>query len=236
MPPAYHHTTFFSFTILPAGSEYQSKPPNFACMNALQKELTAGLKDAMGYQQYLKLIEQLHETNSTTGINQSELYVNFSKLNYRRMKRVYKTFSINADLAQVIEQLPPSTWVVITEAWCGDAAQTVPLMARLAELNPAIDLKLLLRDSHDSIMNEYLTNGGKAIPILVGFNAQYEQLFVWGPRPQPAQQMVRDYKALSEPKPDYLTFAESVQKWYTADAGFTFSEEMTALLSPLVSP
>lgn len=203
-------------------------------MNELKKWMDAGMPASMSYSAYIILTEELLAQGRTTGENQSDLYINFTQLNLQRMRRIAKTFTPNDALAQFTRQLTPQTWVVITEPWCGDAAQTVPLIAALAQLNQGIELRLILRDEHPAIMNLYLTNGGKAIPIWVALNEAHEAMFTWGPRPAEAQQMVRDYKAMEAPKPDYLEFAQSVQKWYTADQGRSFSSEVSKLFSTVV--
>jgi hypothetical protein len=204
---------------------HPNKPAELCLMNALTNWFVQGMPDALTYNGYISHIEELLANNKTTGANQSELYVNFTRLNLQRMSRIYKTYAPNAELLEAVKRLPAQTWVVITEAWCGDAAQSVPLIARLAEANEHIALKLILRDQNPAIMDLYLTDGGKGIPIWIALGNEGNELFHWGPRPEPAQQMVRDYKAMEEPKPAYLDFAETVQRWYAADRGATFSDE-----------
>lgn len=199
-------------------------------MKALTSYLESGMPNSMSYDAYLALSEQLAFEGKTTGPNQSEVLIHFTKLNLTRMRRIAKGYVPSAEIKAAIEALPAQTWMVISEPWCGDAAQTVPMMAALAALNPNINLHLILRDSHTDIMDLFLTDGGKGIPKLVAISPENRVLFHWGPRPAQAQQMVRDFKAMPEPKPDYLKFAESVQKWYLADAGYSFEQELIELL------
>jgi hypothetical protein len=206
------------------------KSPHLCGMKALINYLEAGMPNSMGFDDYIALTEQLAAEGKTTGPNQSEVLIHFTKLNLTRMRRIVKSYAPSAEITRAIEALPPQTWMVITEPWCGDAAQTVPMMATLAALNPNINLRLILRDSHADIMDLFLTDGGKGIPKLVAISPENGVLFHWGPRPAQAQQMVRDYKAMPEPKPEYLKFAESVQKWYLADAGKSFEAELIDLL------
>lgn len=202
-------------------------------MIALNHFFEKGLPGSRSYEAYRVHIEELLAEGKTTGTNFSELYVNFTKMNLQRMKRIKKTYSPSADITALVKQCTAQTWLILTEAWCGDAAQSVPMMANLAELNDQIELKLILRDEHPEIMNNYLTDGGKGIPKLIALSPEGAEYFNWGPRPAPAQQMVRDYKAMEEPKPDYLTFAETVQRWYAADGGQTFERELKHCLSTL---
>ena len=80
---------------------------------------------------------------------------------------------------------------IITEPWCGDAAQIVPALARIAELSDQIEAEIVLRDENEELMSRHLTNGAKAIPVAVIIDAETnEVLGQWGPRPTVAQQMV----------------------------------------------
>ena len=116
---------------------------------------------------------------------------------------------------------------MISEAWCADGAQIVPVLAKIAQSNPLIDLKIVLRDENPELMNQYLTNGGKAIPILIIADAQsLEVLHVWGPRPKVATQMVEAYKK----EHGKLTpeFKEDLQKWYNQDKGQSILSDLQA--------
>lgn len=200
-------------------------------MNALQHYFNDGFPDSLTYGEYVQLIDALLASGKTTGSNHSEFFLNYTQLNVRRMNRVAKSFKLRDDLKQLLSHTVPQTWLVLTEAWCGDAAQSLPLMNTLAGANPDINLRLILRDEHPDIMNLYLTDGGKGIPVLIALDKDGKVLFHWGPRPEPAQQMVRDYKSAPEPKEDYMKFAEKVQLWYLEDAGKTFQNEFYALVS-----
>jgi hypothetical protein len=177
----------------------------------ITKEL---LDKALTYKQYRDLINQLLSENKTTGSNHSEDYINYTKMNVQRMDRLDKTIEISADVANEFLSLNKALiWLVITEAWCGDAAQICPVIAQLAGINSNIDLKFILRDEHPEIMNQYLTNGGKSIPILVCLDAAtLKPLGHWGPRPQKAQQMVLEHK--NNPQEPYLEFVKKLQLWY----------------------
>jgi hypothetical protein len=202
-------------------------------MNALQTYFQQGIPGSLNYGEYVQRIDTLLAAGKTTGNNHSEFYLNYTQLNVRRMNRVAKTFKLGDDLRQLLVAAIPQTWLVLTEAWCGDAAQSLPLMNALAAANPDIKLRLILRDEHPEIMNLYLTDGGKGIPVLISLAADGHELFHWGPRPAPAQQMVRDYKAAPEPKDDYMKFTEKLQLWYLEDGGKTFQNEFKALISTL---
>lgn len=177
------------------------------------------LPKAISYEGFEHLIDHLLLEGKTTGEDQSEFMVSLTKLNRQRMKRIDNTLEFTPEQLASFKQIAKGQlWLVISEAWCADGAQIVPVLAKIAQSNPLIDLKIVLRDENPDLMNQYLTNGGKAIPILIIADAQsLEVLHVWGPRPKVATQMVEAYKK----EHGKLTpeFKEDLQKWYNQDKG-----------------
>ncbi len=188
------------------------------------------LSDAMSYSDYKNLVKQLLDEGKATGHNQSEMYLNYSKLGFSRMKRWEKTFKLDQEQIQAIKSVStPQTWLVISEGWCGDAAPALPIMKKIAEINENIDFKVILRDDFPEVIEAFLTNGGKSIPKLISFNLEKEALyFTWGPRPSTATQMVEDEKK----KEGQLSaeFKEKLQYWYNTDKGKTTASDLIDLL------
>ena len=184
---------------------------------------------------YMALTTQLVAEGRTTGPNQSADYIHYTELNLKRMQRIAKTTEVQPELAALVQGLPgPQTWLVLTEPWCGDAAQNVPVIALAAALNPEIDLRLVLRDDNLDLMDQHLTNGGRSIPKLIILDPRTDAvLATWGPRPQGAQDMVMAYNHL-EVKPPYSEFVVEVQKWYAQDKTLSCQHELAALLGTLV--
>jgi len=174
------------------------------------------LNNRYTYEEYLKLSEDLVEQKRTTGASQSEALIEYTKLNYFRMSRVNKTMVVRSDVKDVINSINEKKyWVLITEPWCGDAAQTVPVIGNLAAINKNIDLIIILRDENTEIMDKYLTNGTRSIPMLISLNENFEEEWHWGPRPRPAQSMVIENKETKIFTPDEMK--KQVQLWYTED-------------------
>ncbi|NVJ89761.1 MAG: thioredoxin family protein [Flavobacteriaceae bacterium] len=187
------------------------------------------LKKSLTYQEYRSLVSRLLEKGKSTGPIQTEELTNYSLLNDKRMKRLDKTIKITDDTkAAVLSISKPQTWLVITEGWCGDAAQNLPVLHKLAELNKNVDLKLVLRDDNLELMDLYLTNGGRSIPKLIALNEELNELFTWGPRPSVAVQMVNDYKE----KHGVLdaSFKQDLQVWYNKNKGINLQEDFIKLL------
>lgn len=171
----------------------------------------------MSYGQYRDLIDALLMEGKTTGNNQSAAMTNYTEMNVQRMKRLDKTTSITDTALEKINALNKNyTWLVLTEAWCGDAAQTIPVMNKIAEAsNGKISVRFILRDQHLYIMDAHLTNNGRAIPKLIVLNNNLKELADWGPRPKLLQDMVNDWKA--DPLLTHEDWIEKVHAWYAKD-------------------
>ena len=138
------------------------------------------LQKSINYQDYKSLTSRLVAEKATTGDNQSEFMVEYTALNWRRMQRIEKTTKILPETQKVFEENQMKmTWLVLTEPWCGDAAHTVPIMSLLSELSPHISFQLLLRDENLELMDQFLTNGGRAIPKLLVLNENNEDIKTW---------------------------------------------------------
>ncbi|GGZ85268.1 thioredoxin family protein [Algibacter mikhailovii] len=191
------------------------------------------LEKSMSYQEYSNLVNKLTETEGTTGAEQTEALIGYTKLNQRRMKRWDKTVKISEEAKTFVSGLQHQmTWLVITESWCGDAAHVVPVINKLAELNDNIKLHVVLRDENLALMDQYLTNGGRAIPKLLMIDDETGDVVdTFGPRPSEATNMVNDYKQ----KNGTLTpeFKEKLQFWYNKNKGQNIIEDITQKLCEL---
>ena len=188
------------------------------------------------FDQYMALTEQLVAEGKTTGPNQSEAFAHYTKMNLQRMRRLNKTTQLTEALQAAVAQVDrPLHFLVLTEAWCGDAAQNIPIMAKMAEANPHIQLEFVLRDENLDLMDQHLTNGGRSIPkMLVNDPETGETLTTWGPRPEPVQKMVLDRKAQpAEEQVPYTEFILQAQKWYNKDKTLTTQAELTEVMAQL---
>lgn len=187
------------------------------------------LENTISYQEYKDLVKKLLAEGKSTGQNQSEALTNYSMLNDRRMKRLDKTIKITAKTTQEIKKIQePQTWLVLTEGWCGDAAQNLPVLHKMAELNDNINLKLVLRDDNLELMDLFLTNGGRSIPKLIALDSNNTVIKTWGPRPAVATKMVADYKA-KHGVLDAL-FKQDLQVWYNKDKGISIQEDFVKII------
>ena len=176
-------------------------------------------ENGISYQTYLKNMEL--EMNS-------EIETKYSKyipMNAQRMKRIEKTFSIDKDLVSIGSNIK---WLVISEHWCGDASQILPIMNEISNSsNGKIELKIIYRDSNPSLIAEHLTNGSQSIPKLIQLTHDFKLISDWGPRPKTAQELV--IKLKSDPN-TALTYSEELHKWYAQNKQKEILEELLTLL------
>jgi hypothetical protein len=189
------------------------------------------LEQGFNYEAYRKMMQHLIAKGKTTGPNQSPEIIEFTKLNEHRMARLDKTAKINDSLAATVQSLQKKwIWIILTEIWCGDAAQNLPTIEKIAAINPLITTHYLLRDETPSLMIQYLTNGAKAIPKLICYDGDtLEYIWHWGPRPAPAQELTMSLLR-HQPPLSFEEVHEPLHKWYAEDKTNTLQKEMEDLI------
>lgn len=177
---------------------------------------------------YYNYLKQTEVKLNNEEFKHNEKY-DLTKLNFQRSNRIYKTYKVSDELKHLVETITnPQIWMVLTEDWCGDSAQNLPYIAKIAELNELINLKILLRDQNLDVMDLYLTNGkSRSIPKLVAFDQFGDELFLWGPRPKEAQLVVEQSIKDGLDKNDYLN---KLHSWYTKNKGRTLESEFMMLI------
>jgi len=112
--------------------------------------------------------------------------------------------------------------VALSEDWCGDAVNTLPVVARLAEA-AGWDLRVLSRDDNPDLMEAHLTNGrSRSIPVVIVYDEQFREVGWWGPRPSELQTWVLS-EGLAMPSPERY---KVVRRWYAQDKGRTTLAEL----------
>lgn len=187
------------------------------------------IEKSMTYAEYIKLIDDLLLDGKTTGPNQSEAMYNYGKLNRQRIHRLEKTVKLNeSTVEKVRKNQRKMIWLIITEGWCGDAAQNIPTIEKIAAESENIETRYLLRDENLELMDNYLTNNARSIPKLIAFDAEtLEELGTWGPRPKAAMDYFFEMKTQGLEKPQMM---ENIQRWYIADKEKSLQTEFENLL------
>lgn len=197
---------------------------------SVEELLKEGFSKSFSYQEYRNLVSSLAAKGLSTGPQRTEAYSKYTQLNEARMRRWDKTFKIpEADRTKIEKLSRPVTFLVLTESWCGDAAASLPILNKIAELSSSVELRMVLRDEHLELMDYFKTNNARSIPKLILWDTNSEEVIAtWGPRPFGATKMIADYKEIHGQLTDDLR--ESLQIWYNIDKGKSIVNEVVDLL------
>jgi len=187
------------------------------------------LKRSISYSTYRTMIKGLLVEGKSTGKDQNEDLLNYSRLNDARMDRLDKTLTISEETQHALHKLVENySLLVIAEGWCGDAAQILPVLNKIADASPKLKLRVVCRDENDELMQAYLTNGSKSIPKVIIINNNNEPINTWGPRPSFATKMIQDYKEKNGSLD--AEFKTNLQKWYNKNKGLNIQSDILQLL------
>lgn len=181
---------------------------------------------SISYSDYRNKVTKLLESGKVSGNEQSEDLLHYTKLNEVRMNRLDKTIHVDDAISEELNSLRHHYyWLVLSEGWCGDAAQLLPIFNKMAISTDKIELKILFRDENEELMNFFLTNGGKAIPkVLILEKNNLELKGTWGPRPEGASKLIKSYKQQYGVVDE--TAKTELQLWYLHDKGLSTQNEL----------
>ena len=106
------------------------------------------VRNAMTYKKYISAIKNLllQGEVSTKGTFSRNQMLHYTEFNLQRMNELDKTIQLTHDTLKRLKLIDkPTIWLVITEGWCGDAGQIVPVVEKMAQQNPNIIHRLIFR-------------------------------------------------------------------------------------------
>lgn len=182
------------------------------------------------YNRYRTIVSDLLTDGKVSGNEQSQDLVHYSELNEVRMNRLDKKMVVTEEVIKKIMNLKKNyIWLVLSEGWCGDAAQLLPVFNKMASVSQHIELKVAFRDENEALMNLFLTNGNKAIPKLIIIDKEAEEVVGnWGPRPKGASDLIISYKQQYGVVDE--TAKTELQLWYLHDKGISTQNEIVELM------
>ncbi len=197
----------------------------------MEKLIKDSISKGIPYREYADLIQRYAQAGKTTGNEQTDEHKAFTKLNASRMRRLDKNVVLSNEVVIALLEIPKQTWLVISESWCGDAAQTLPVLNKIAEAAPWIDLKVVLRDENPELMDAFLTKGARAIPklIIIDVANNYAVSQTWGARSKKATKLVEEYKKAFGQIDEQ--FKKDLQIWYNKDKGAAIIEDILEIIS-----
>ena len=161
-----------------------------------------------------------------------ETFLPTAQKNAELWQGVWDRVRLPEDLVERATALP-GRWhlLVLSEDWCGDAVNIVPVLARLAEAVPTIDLRLIERDQHLDLMDAHLTNGkSRSIPVVILLDETFCERGWWGPRPTDLQRWVLEEGLKMDPEERY----KKVRRFYAKDKGRTTLDEVITGIESVV--
>jgi len=191
------------------------KSSHFYGMNHL--DISSYWNKAYTYPEFRTLMHDLHAQDRVTGPNQSADLLAYSLLNEQRMNRIDK----HGVLSELSVAKEGRKILVITEGWCGDSAQILPYMQKWS-MAKGHELRIVLRDENLALMDQYLTNGARAVPLFLFLNDDFEVIARWGARPATLQNMVVQWKSEGLEKETFITM---IHKWYADNKGMSCVKE-----------
>ncbi len=194
----------------------------------MQEIIKNSLESSVSYSSYRGQISEMLENQKLDGLPPDDL-IHYTLLNETRMNRLEKTMVVTPESKNVLGTLLNQyTWLVLSEGWCGDAAQILPILDKMAEVAANITLKIVFRDQDEPLMNLFLTNGAKSIPKLIVLDSENRVVADWGPRPKGAAELIKRYKAEFGAIDE--TAVNELQLWYLHDKGVSTQQEICNLM------
>ena len=122
----------------------------------------------------------------------------------------------------------PGDWhlLVLSEEWCGDAVNTVPVVAKLAALSPNLELRVLARDENLDLMDAHLTGTSRSIPVVIVLDEEFNERGWWGPRPAELQKWALGPGQALDKDARY----REIRTWYARDKGRATLEEVVRVM------
>ena len=203
-------------------------------MNKRIKNFSAHEINMFSYDDYIRNSYELIENTDPEELDEKGTKNhNYRILNKQRLKRINRTFKPKTEISELISKIDrPQNWLIITEDWCGDSAQNLPYIINYTDQNPLIEISVILRDENLNVIDKYFEEGNpRSIPKIVGFDDNGEQLFVWGPRPKVAQDLVKQLKAEGYSREE---FNKELHLWYSKNKGEEIQKEFFAILKNII--
>ncbi|MDZ7807431.1 MAG: thioredoxin family protein [Gracilimonas sp.] len=188
------------------------------------------LDAAFSYQEFNEHIKELYNQKRTTNEDNRQNMLDYTKMYMQRTNRWDKRGKLSDELRVRLKVVSRDMiWLVINEGWCGDGAQTLPFINKMAEESDHIDLKVILRDQNLEVMDQFLTNGARSVPKLIVIDKNTtEVLGTWGPRPIEANELY--WKGKNDPDTPNNKAVEDLHLWYARDKGKAIQQEILKML------
>ena len=187
----------------------------------------------------LKVAEQTGQAGTPPGLRERyesarslRDFVESAEVNAELWRSLTRRAVAPEDLVARARALPPRRLLVLLEDWCGDAVNTIPMLAALVDAVPQLELRVLERDANPDLMDAHLTGTSRSIPVVIVLDENFIERGWWGPRPAELQRWVLSPEAHAM---DAGERYKEVRRWYARDRGRTTLLEVIELLERSVA-
>ncbi len=193
---------------------------------------------AMDYATYVAMVKQLVEGYRTAGSEGRDIKHQMTGVNYETILDLERSVILEKETINLLQrQHSELVWVFITEPWCLDSANALPVIHKMAELNSNIELKIVLKSAPPYIIESFPTNNSLSTPKTISLD-KFSLITwgTWGPRPEPLQAIVRIWlKDMSKEEKEgdsfqVLHYQKLIREWFKRDATKTMQAEMVKSL------
>ena len=182
---------------------------------------------SMDYETYKEAFFNIAHASKEGMTDKEREMLAYYQLNWARSSRVEKVYSCSETAQSILQSMKSKQqWIVITEGWCGDSAQSLPIIASIAQASQGtIELYIVSRDQFPELLEQYRTNGSLSIPKLIACDMNGEELWNWGPRPASAQEL---FDALRNDHIEKQGIYAALHGFYAKDKGHSIETEIIA--------
>lgn len=178
----------------------------------------------ISFDDYLKEAERRVEAKDT-----NDEHNDYYELGLQRMNRTLKTFKTDEIQLEALKSKNFNGKIlIISEPWCGDASATVPAVSKFFETGN-VEVRIFLKDSDHSLIEQFLTNGTQSIPKILILNEDYSLKNDWGPRPAYGVELLKKFKENPETYPRE-EFYNDLQVYYAKNRGKDVIGELLQLI------
>jgi len=166
--------------------------------------------------------------NRFEGARRLSEFIEGAEQNQELWRSIYARAAIGEEILETARELPAKRHLlVLAEDWCGDAFNSVPWLASLADAVPdKLELRVLRRDENADLMDAHLSpTGGRAIPVVMVLDEDFEEIGWWGSRPAELQDWLERNRASLEQGELY----RQLRLWYARDRGTSTLTEVLAI-------
>ena len=121
--------------------------------------------------------------------------------------------------------------LIITEPWCGDSTAIVPVLYKLFKKYET-KIRILRRDANPELIDQFLTNGGRAIPIIILLDKDGNYQGRFGPRPAESRQIFENHRqAIKNGEIQKSEVIRKIRTFYSKDRGKAILKDFFSVLN-----